>query len=171
MKLQNLSQFAAQIGLVVRVYQNFDKQTMQKFVSFMEDCALQGLRSTVFIDDPVGFGTFTSSVNQRSPFNSFITGIKHYKADVVFSTQAIGSLSKSARKNVDVFIFMPDMISRVELYESCRFVPTQQEFDRLMDVYATRPFHALWINVQFGRKGVYAINSDGHISAISSVPS
>lgn len=169
-KLQQLSQFAAKIGLVVMVYTSLDKRSMQKFVAYMDECALKRMRTTVFIDDPVGVGSFTSSVNSSSAFNSFVTGAKHYKADIVFSTQVIGSMSKSARKNVDVFIFLPDMISRVESYTSCRFVSTQIEFDKLMDKYATRPFNALWINVQFGRKGVYYVNEAGNISAITTVP-
>ena len=169
-KLQDLTAYAASKNLTVMVYTGFDKKSMEKFVAYMDKCAKEQMRSTVFIDDPVGVGNFTSSVNQKSPFNSFITGIKHYNSDVVFSTQAIGSMSKSARKNIDVFIFMPDMISRDELYKSCRFVPSFEEFNSLMDHYASTPFHALWINVQYGRKGVYQVNSSGHISSITAVP-
>lgn len=169
-KLQNLANFAASAKLYVRVYQSFDNDGISAFVDYMDQSCLDGLRTTVFVDDPVGVGSFTSNVNQKSPFNSFVTGIKHYRCDIVFSTQAIGSMSRSARKNVDVFIFMPDIISREELFKSCRFVSTQEEFDRLMDKYAASPFHALWINVQFGRKGVYAVNDQGNISAITSVP-
>ena len=159
-KLQNLSQFSAQEGLSVRVYKSFDKKTMDSFVEYMEKCALSKMRTTIFIDDPVGVGSFTSNVNQRSLFNSFVTGIKHYNSDIIFSTQAVGALSRSARKNIDVFIFMPDMISRMEMYTSCRFVPTFADFEKLMDTYATQSFHALWINVQFGRKGVYCIDDE-----------
>lgn len=136
----------------------------------MDQRSREGKRSTVFIDDPVGVGNFTSNVNQNSPFNSFVTSAKHYKSDIVFSTQAIGSMSRSARKNIDVFIFLPDMISRKESYEACRFVNTQIAFDRLMDCYATKPFNALWINVQYGRKGVYAVDDQGKISSITEVP-
>lgn len=169
-KLQNLAQYAADSGLIVKVFPSFDKSSMEKFVAYMDGCALQGLRSRVFIDDPVGVGSFTSNVNQKSPFNSFVTGVKHFNADIIFSTQATGSMSKSARKNIDVFIFLPDINSREELYSICHFVSTLDEFDKLMDTYAIRPFNALWINVQYGRKGVYHINEAGNISPITGVP-
>lgn len=169
-KLQALAQHASQLKIKVRVYTSFDKASMQKFVEFMDDVALHNVRSLVYIDDPVGVGTFTANVNQKSPWNSFVTGSKHYKADIVFSTQAVGAMSRSARKNIDVFIFLPDMTSRVELFESCRFVSTQGQFDKLMDRYAYQPYCALWINVQFGRKGVYCIDANGTISSITEVP-
>ncbi len=154
----------------VFVYTGMKQDLMKKFLKGMDDLAMTGVRSLVFIDDPVGTGSFTANVNQTSPFNSFVTGIKHYRADLIFSTQAVGSMSKSARKNVDVFIFLPDLISRKELYDSCRIVGSLSDFDRLMDAYASKPFHALWINVQFGSRGVYCIDQDGRISAITTVP-
>lgn len=169
-KLHNLSHFAAQRAMSVRVYKSFDKQSMIKFVEYMKACAKERMRSVVFIDDPVGAGSFTSNVNQHSPFNAFVTGIKFFYTDLVFSTQVSKALSASARKNIDVFIYLPDMISRKELYECCRFVPTFFDFDRLMDKYASQSYHALWVNVQFGRKGVYCIDSQGQISSITSVP-
>ena len=169
-KLIEIAKFASARGIKVRVYTKMDKKSLKEFVAYMDEWSRSGKRTTVFIDDPVGIGNFTSNVNQNSPFNSFVTSAKHFKSDIIFSTQAIGSMSKSARKNVDVFIFLPDMVSRKESYEACRFVHTQMAFDSLMDRYATKPFNALWINVQYGRKGVYAIDEHGEISSITAVP-
>lgn len=169
-KLKHLAADAKARGVEVIVFTSFDKKTMEKFLSYMDDLALNNVRSVVYVDDPVGVGTFTANVNQKSPWNSFVTGSKHYKSDIFFSTQAIGGISKSARKNFDVFIFLPDMTSRKELYESCRFVQTQAQFDALMDTYASNPYCALWVNVQFGRKGVYAIDENGTVSSITEVP-
>lgn len=169
-KLQKLAKLAAASDMTVKVYQSFDKASIRKFVEYMAECAESKTRSVVFIDDPIGIGHFTGSVNTKSPFNSFVTGVKHYRSDIVFSTQAIGSMSKSARKNVDVFIFLPDRTSRQELYDACRFVSTYQAFSRLMDMYASSPFNALWINVQYGSLGVYRIDSQGSIRSITSVP-
>lgn len=169
-QLKDLAQDAAARGKTVRVYFSFDRIGIEKFVEFMGVCAAQDVRSVVYIDDPVGVGSFVSYTNQQSPFNSFITGVKHYKADILFSTQAMHSLSRSGRKNIDVFIFLPDMVSRKELYEACPFVGTRQEFDRIMDRYAYEPFHALWVNIQFGRRGIYTIDANGKISPITRVP-
>lgn len=170
-KLQALAQHAAKIGCVVRVYTTFDKITMQKFVEYMNKSKLEGKKSVVYIDDPVGVGSFTSNINVKSPFNSFVTSAKHYESDIIFSTQAVASMSKSARKCIEVFIFFPDMISRHELFEACRFVPSFEDFDKLMNAYATERYSALWVNVQFGRKGVYRISPNGNISSITGVPS
>lgn len=169
-KLMGLAQFAASFNLVVRVYTSFEKASMQKFVDYMDKCALEQVRSVVFIDDPVGVGNFTSNVNVKSPFNSFVTGAKHYLSDIVFSTQAIGSMSASARVNIDIFIFMPGMILRNQLHKACPFVPKPEDFYKLMDTYASDPFCALWVNVQFGRKGVFRIDNEGTISSITDVP-
>ena len=169
-KLLALAEWADQHGIKVRVYTSFDKPTMQLFLNFMDDLALHKVRTLVYVDDPVGTPTFTTNVNQKSPWNSFVTSTKHYKSDIVFSTQAAGSLSKSARMNFDVFVYLPDMTNREELFKLCRFVSTMGQFDRMMDAYASEPYCALWINIQFGRKGVYCINENGTISSISEVP-
>lgn len=169
-KLQELTEYAQQMGLNVRVYPSFTKRSIAKFVQYMGRCASEQIKTIVYLDDPVGLGQFTSNVNRESPFNSFVTGCKHYLCDILFSTQAVGAMSRSARKNIDVFIFLPDMISRKELYLACPFVSSQYDFDRMMDKYASRAYHALWINVQGGRRGVYCINQNGDISPISSVP-
>lgn len=169
-KLKALAQRIAKQGHSVRVYDNFTKNTVNKFVDYMGECASKGVRSLVYIDDPVGLGTFTSSVNQKSAFNSFVTGVKHYNTTIVFSTQSVGAMSRSARKNIDVFIFLPDMTSRQECYTACKFVPCYEDFAKLMDAYAVEPYCALWINVQYGRKGVFQINGSGSISPITNIP-
>lgn len=169
-KIRSLATEACEKGLEVRVYQSLDKTTLNKFMEYINECSSQDKRSLVFVDDPVGVGGFTSNVNQKSPWNSFVSGCKHYFADIVFSTQSVAALSKVGRENVDVFVYLPSMVYRDELYNACRFVSTRSDFDKLMDTYASEPYHALWINAQFGRKGVYAIDADGTISPISSIP-
>lgn len=169
-KLKSLAQRAVKQGIGVRVYDNFTKNTVNKFVDYMSACAAKGARSLVYIDDPVGLGTFTSNVNQRSAFNSFVTGVKHYNSTIVFSTQSVGAMSRSARKNIDVFIFLPDMTSRQECYTACKFVSSYEDFAKLMDAYAVEPYCALWVNVQYGRKGVFRINAAGSISPITTIP-
>jgi hypothetical protein len=168
-QLLDLAKMAAIMKLSVIVYLRLDKVTMAKFVEHMDQSCLNNIRSTVFIDDPVGVGSFTSNVNQASPFNSFVTSLKHYKTDMVFCSQNIGGMSASARKNIEVFVFLPDMVSRVDLFKACRIVPTQAEFDKLMDTHTQQQHSALWINVQYGRKGVYGIDAGGNISAITRV--
>lgn len=170
-QLQKLAQFAAgELKLVVKVFKGFTRDGIEKFITYMGECKNQGMRSTIYIDDPVGIGQFTSSVNQKSPFNSFVTGIKHFKADMIFSTQAIGSLSPSARENIDVFIFLPNSVARPKLYDACPFVDSRADFYKLMDHYASEPYHAIWINLKFGRKGIFRINAQGQISPITSIP-
>ena len=170
-QLQALAQWCAKNGLTVKVYSKFDKKEgLAPMLNYMDECALQGMEGITYFDDPVGMGLFTASVNAKSPFNSFITGTKHYHTDIIFSTQAIGGMSYSARKNNDVFIYFPDIVSREDLYKACRIVPSQEAFDKLMDKYAIKRHHALWLNVQAGGRGVYAIDDMGQISPITSVP-
>lgn len=169
-QLQELAKFAASKGLIVKVYKKLNKLEMAAFVKYMDKCALEKIRSITFTDDPVGLGVFTTSVNSASSYNEFVTGSKHYLTDIVFSTQAVGAMSSSARKNIDVFIFMPDMISRMELWKACPIVNNFDDFCALMDRYAEKSYCALWINVQFGKKGVYWVNANGDISPITSVP-
>ena len=169
-QLVALASRASELGVTVRVYENFTQQSIAKFVDYMSKCAARGVNSVVYIDDPVGLKCFSTNVNTQSPFNSFVAGLKHYKTTMIFSSQSIGAMSKSARKNVEVFIFLPDMITRDESYAACRFVPSFDQFNALMDRYASKEHCALWVNVQFGKRGVYHINAAGAISPITRVP-
>lgn len=169
-QLQELAQHAARTGLAVIVYEQLDHQAMEKFVALIDKSKLEGKSSLVYVDDPVGVSSFTESVNRKSPFNHFYTSIKHYDSDCIFSTQSTKSLSTTARENVEVFIYLPNIVARKKLYEACPFVPSMAEFERLMDCYANDDYHALWINIQFGRLGVYAMNPQGQISSITAVP-
>lgn len=169
-KISALAKYVVERGLNVKIYPVISKTTMANIVKYLAECKKSGLRSTVFIDDPIGAGTFTSNVNQESPFNALVAGAKHFATDIIFSTQSVKGMAVASRKNVEVFIFLADIISRHELYQACRFVPTMSDFDRLMDVYTEEMFSALWINIQFGRRGVYHIDSEGSISPITSVP-
>ena len=170
-KLKELAAQSAQNQYRVKVYKSFDPKTIQMFIDYMDMCYRnENLRSVVYVDDPVGVGQFTSSVNKISPFNEFVSGIKHYNADLVFSTQATKSMSRAARANIDVFIFMPSILSRGDYYDLCPFVSSRQDFEKLMNHYVSLPFHAIWVNIQRGGRGVYRIDKHGSISPITTVP-
>lgn len=167
---EGIAPWAAKQGKIVKVYKGFpDRKAMGAFVDYMKKCAADGIESVVYVDDPIGIGQFTGNVNSRSPWNSFVTGCKFHKAYVVFSTQCEGGLSKTARSNVDVFVFLPDRLHRHEIWQSCPFV-TEAQFNRIMDTYVNQKYRALWVNVKFGELGVYFMDEKGQISAISSVP-
>jgi hypothetical protein len=156
--------------LHVKVYENMQKPaTMAKFVNYMVDSKSRDLRTLIYFDDPVGLAGMTDNVNRPSPFNSFISGVKFYNATVIFSTQDVGAMARTARKNMEVFIFLPAVIDRKTLHETCPVFETPIVFGKMMDKYAGEAYTALWINIQGGRKGIFSLKANGSVSPITTL--
>lgn len=157
-------------GTAVRVYQHMQKSNMDNFENFMTESAKESLNTLVYVDDPIGLGVFTNRVNQKCFFNSFVTGIKHYNASLLFSTQDVAGMSKTARGNIDVFIFMPDVKNRQSSFKLCPFTSNYTNFCKVMDKYTADSFNCVIVNLQFGQLGVYHMSASGTITSINSVP-
>lgn len=134
------------------------------------DKQTRGIRSFVYIDDPVGQEGLTDKADKKSPMNSFVTSIKHDESGLLFSTQAGSSASTVIRGNTDVFILLPNRMRRRALYEACPFVDNYKDFTRLMDAHASSLYHALWVNVKGGALGVYRTDPEGRIFSVEEIP-
>lgn len=173
-KIKGVTQWAAKKGLAVVLFPlnvkdpKASRETIEKFENHMADSQRKGARTVSYVDDPVGVNGFTDNVNRVSPFNAFQASIKHYDATSIFSTQASGAMSRTAKLVTDVYIMLPDEMHRDDYWKLCKFVRHRHHFDAIMDRLVS--FEAIWVNTQFGKKGVYHLSRQGDLSAITSPP-
>lgn len=154
----------------IKIYTTFNSKTYhQEMFDTLKANAREGMSTLLFIDDQNGNSTFTRASNQTSVFNQLTSTLSHWKTRMYYMSQATSGMSKQSRLNQEVFIYFSDFAQRKELHECCTFV-TRREFDRLMDTYAGEKRRALWINVQYGNLGVYAMDPYFNFTPVESVP-
>lgn len=168
-KLRNLVETLKKTHKVITC-NTINKETIAAMTQRVASDKFKGIRSFVYIDDPVGQKGLTDKGSQESPFNAFVANIKHDESGLLFTTQIGSSASTTLRETTDVFILMPNRLRRKSLFDVCPFTENFKDFNRMMDAYASSPYNALWINVKGGGLGVYSVDPVGRIWSIEEVP-
>lgn len=68
-----------------------------------------GIKTFVFIDDPVGQKGLADAANSDSPFNKFVTGIKHCFASLLLVSQLYNASSTVLRANLDGIMILSNI--------------------------------------------------------------
>ena len=80
--------------------------------NLVEDIEHKEMRNLVILDDCASL--IPSSTEKDCPFNTFIMGSRHYKTDIILTTQCFSKLNTIVRKNLDV-ISLFSTVNRKEL--------------------------------------------------------
>ena len=111
-----------------KYYNNFTEDVMSQIMEQLEQNIEDGeFRNLVIFDDCVA--KFPLATDKSSVFNSYIIGSRHYKADIIITSQKFNKLNSIIRCNTDIFSIFP---SNNKYERQCMIKELNVDEDRLI---------------------------------------